>query len=245
MVIPFTHYFGEGSSMIKAVFFDLYNTLIGYDPPREELQARVLRELGVDVSPEAFRRPMVIADEFIYQEHARSPLSKRSKEEVMALYAQHQGIVLKEAGINVSHELIAGVMSKWQQFSFKLVLFDDVVPALTHLGELGLILGLISNVDHDITPLCQELGLSTLLQVVVTSQEVGFNKPQPEIFQEALKQAGAKSSEAIYVGDQYQIDVVGANGVGMQGVLLDRGDFFEEITDCPRIRSLTEVAEHL
>ncbi len=231
--------------MIKAVFFDLYNTLVGYEPPREELEARVLKDLGIDVSPEAFRRPLVIADEFIYREHARSPLSKRSKEETMVLYTQYQGIVLREAGIDASQELIAGILDKWQQVKFKMVLFDDVMPTLTQLKELGLILGLISNVDRDINPLYQELGLSAWLQVMVTSQEVGFNKPQPEIFQEALKQAGVKSSEAIYVGDQYQIDVVGANEAGMQGILLDRGGYFEETTDSPRIRSLTEVAKHL
>jgi putative hydrolase of the HAD superfamily len=231
--------------MIKAVFFDFYNTLVGYDPPREELQARVLKDFGIEVSPEVFRRPLVIADEFIYREHARSPLSKRSKEETRALYAQYQGIVLKEAGIDASQELIAGIMGKWQKLKFKLVLFDDVMPALTHLRELGLILGLISNVERDITPNCRELGLSVLLQVVVTSQEVGFNKPQPKIFQAALKQARVKPAEAIYVGDQHQIDVVGANAVGMRGILLDRGGYFEEITDCLRIRSLTEVAEHL
>ncbi len=231
--------------MIKAVFFDFYNTLVSYEPPREELEARVLKDLGIDVSPEAFRRPLVVADEFIYREHARSPLSKRSKEETMVLYAQYQGIVLREAGIDASQELIASILDKWQQVKFKMVLFDDVMPTLTHLRELGLILGLISNVDRDINPLYQELGLSAWLQVMVTSQEVGFNKPQPEIFQEALKQAGVKSSEAIYVGDQYQIDVVGANEAGMRGILLDRNGFFENIVDCPRIRSLTEVAEHL
>ncbi len=112
-----------------------------------------------------------------------SPLSKRSKEETVALYAQYHGIILREAGLEASPELIAGILKKWMQYKLKMVLFDDVVPTLTHLRERGLILGLISNVDRDITPLYQELGLSAWLQVVVTSQEVGFNKPQPEIFQ--------------------------------------------------------------
>jgi HAD superfamily hydrolase (TIGR01549 family) len=231
--------------MVKAVFFDFYNTLVNYDPPREELEARALKDLGIDVSPEAFRRPLVIADEFIYREHARSPIGKRSKEGKIALYSQYHGIILKEAGIDASPQLIAGVLGKLLKLDLKLVLFDDVIPALTHLKGLGLILGLISNVDRDITPLCQELGLSAMLQVVVTSQGVGFNKPQPGIFLAALGRAGVRSSEAIYVGDQYQIDVVGANEAGMLGILLDRGGYFEEITDCPRIRSLTEVAEHL
>jgi len=231
--------------MIKAVFFDLYNTLVGFDPPREEIEARILKELGVEVSPQSLLRPLMTADEFIYQEQARYPLSKRSKEETVALYTEYHGIILKEAGLETSWELITDILKKWLETDWKMVLFDDVVPTLTHLKERGLILGLISNVDRDITPLYQDLGLSAWMGVVVTSQEVGFNKPQPEIFQEALKQAGVRPSEAIYIGDQYQFDVVGAEGAGMRGVLLDRGGLFEDITDCPRIRSLTQVAKYL
>lgn len=232
-------------SVIKAVFFDFYNTLVGYDPPQEVLEARVLKDFGIEVKPEVFRRPLLIADEFIYREHARLPIGKRSKEGRVALYSQYQGIILKEAGIEASPELIAGVLGKLLKLGLKLALFDDVMPTLTYLRGRGLILGLISNVDRDINPICQELGLSAMLQVVITSQEVGFNKPQPEIFLAALEQAGVKPSEAIYVGDQYQIDVVGANGVGVRGILLDRHGYFEEVIDCPRIRSLTEVPEYL
>lgn len=231
--------------MIKVVFFDLYHTLVRYEPPREELQARAFKEFGIEVSPEVFRRPLVIADEFIYQEIARSSLSQRSKEEQMALWAQYEKILLKEAGIEADEPLILGLLGKMRQFDMKLVLFEDVVPALTELKDRGLILGLISNVDRDITPLLKQLGLTSWLQVVVTSQNAGFNKPQPEIFQEALKQAGAQASEAMYVGDQYQVDVVGASRVGMKGVLLDRGGYFEETTDYPRIQSLTQVVGHL
>jgi putative hydrolase of the HAD superfamily len=190
-------------------------------------------------------RPILTADDFIYKEHARLPISKRSKEETTALYIQYHGIILKEAGLEAPKEVILGILGKWMSFDLKMVLFEDVVPALTHLKEGGLILGLISNVDRDIAPLYQGLGLSNWLQVMVISQEVGFNKPQPEIFLAALKQAGVKPSEAIYVGDQYQIDVVGASKVGMRGILLDRNDLLEEISDCPKIRRLTEVTEHL
>ena len=231
--------------MIKAVFFDLYHTLVRYEPPREELQARALQEFGIEVNPEVFRRPIVIADEFIYQEITRTPLSQLSAEDKTALYARYQRIVLKEAGIEANEQLIFGLLGKMRQFDMKLVLFDDVMPALTDLKGRGLILGLISNVDRDITSLLNELGLASLLQVVVTSQDVGFNKPQPEIFREALRQAGVQAAEAMYIGDQYQIDVIGAKKAGMEGVLLDRGGYFAEINDCPRIQSLTQLVEHL
>ena len=231
--------------MMKAVFFDLYQTLVCYEPPREELQAKALEELGVEVKPEVLRRPLVIADEFIYQELARASLRQRSKEEQMKLWAQYEEILLREAGVKADKQLILGLLGKMQQFKMKLVLFDDVMPALTNLKRRGLILGLISNIDRDMTDTFNELGLSSLLQVMVTSQEVGFNKPQPQIFQEALKRAGVRAPEAIYIGDQYQIDVVGANRVGMKGILLDRGGYFSEITDCPRIQSLTQIKEFL
>ncbi len=231
--------------MIKAVFFDLHNTLTCYDPPREVTHSRMLAEFGIEASPEALLRPVMTADDFLYREHARYSLAKRSQEEKMALYAQYHGIILKEAGIEASPELINAILKKWMSVDLKMVLFDDVAPTLTQLKGRGQILGLISNEDRDITPLCEELGLFAWLQVVVTSKETGFSKPRPEIFQAAAKKALVEPSEAIYVGDQYQFDVVGANDAGMRGILLDRRGFFEDITDCPRIRSLSQVMQYL
>ena len=231
--------------MIKAVFFDLYHTLLGYDPPREELQARALKEFGFEVDAEALRRPLVVADEYIYREHARVSLGQRSKEEQMAVWAQYERILLKESGIEVDDQLIMGLLGKMREFGLKQVLFDDVLPTLNELKKQGLILGLISNVDQDITSLLDNLGLTALLQVVVTSQDAGFNKPSPEIFQEAVKKAGVQANEALYVGDQYQIDVVGANKAGMKGILIDRIDYFTEVNDCPRLQNLMQILEYL
>jgi putative hydrolase of the HAD superfamily len=231
--------------MIKAVFFDLYHTLLGYDPPREELQAGALRDFGIEVSPELLRRPMIVADEYIYREHSRLSLGKRSKEEQAAVWTQYERILLREAGIEADAQLVSGLVGKMRQFELKQVLFDDVLPALTGLKKRGLILGLISNVDQDISALLEKLGLTNWLQVVVTSQDIGFNKPSPEIFREAVKRAGVQPAEAIYVGDQYEIDVIGANKAGLKGILIDRGDFFPEIVDCPRLQNLVQISGYL
>ncbi len=230
--------------MIKAVFFDLYQTLIHYDPPREKIEQDVLRDHGIEVPLEKIRRAIFIADELLYTDLARLSWNKRTTEEKLDLYLRYQDCLLKEAGVDASQQLIREVTRKMQQFDSRKVLFDDVEPTLTLLREKGLILGLISNVDSDITPLCQELGLSALLQIVVTSQDVGIGKPHPEIFREALRQAEVNPNEAIYVGDQYQIDVEGANAAGMQGVLLDRGEL-KETTTYPKINGLNELIEFI
>jgi putative hydrolase of the HAD superfamily len=137
------------------------------------------------------------------------------------------------------------MLGKMQQFKTRLVLFDDVVPTLSDLKGRGLILGLISNVERDLTATMTELGLPSWLDIVVTSLDAGFSKPQPEIFEEAMTRTGVQPSQAVYVGDQYQVDCVGAEGAGMKGILLDRGGYSQESTSCPRIRSLAELTAYL
>jgi putative hydrolase of the HAD superfamily len=231
--------------MIKAVFFDLYQTLVRYEPPREEIEAKVLKNFGIEVTPEALVRPIIVADEFIYNEIARRALSARSREEKTALYLRYQEIVLREAGIKCRQEVIFKLLREMQQSRMDLVLYDDVAPVLDELKSQGLILGLISNIEQDMTEIFSRLKLPAWLTVLVTSQDAGAGKPRPEIFRYALERAGVKPAEALYIGDQYQVDVVGARGAGMKAILLDRGDYYKDITDCPRIWSLAEVVGHL
>jgi putative hydrolase of the HAD superfamily len=232
----------ELPEMIKAVFFDLYHTLVHYQPSQEELEAKALKDLGVDISPEALHRPILAANEFIYNEIAARPLSTLSREEQAALYGRYQETVLKEAGIKYDRKLVFSLLKMMQQAKMDLVLFDDVKPALTSLKQQGLVLGLISNIEQDIRGTLTKLGLEPLLAIIVTSQEARANKPQPEIFRFALKQAGVQPGESIYVGDQYQVDVLGSNKAGMKGILLDRGNYYQDISDCPKIKSLIELA---
>ena len=91
--------------------------------------------------------------------------------------------------------------------------------------------------------MCRELGIADYLDFTVTSAEVGADKPQPPIFLKALQLAHVNAAEAIHVGDQYQNDVLGARIAGISPILLDRADYYNEITDCPRIHSLMEVSK--
>jgi putative hydrolase of the HAD superfamily len=231
--------------MIKAVFFDLYQTLVRYQPSQEELEAEALKSFGFDVSPERLRHPVLTANEHIYQQIAKRPLSQRSREETMALYMEYQRIVLKEAGIGAEEKVVLGLLGMMQQEKMDLVLFDDVLEALDDLKKRGLKLGLISNIERDMSATLEKLGLSARLDIVVTSQDAGFTKPQPEIFRFALDKAGVKPDEAAYVGDQYQVDVIGSESAGMKGILLDRDGYYKENLDCPKVKSLSELVRYL
>jgi putative hydrolase of the HAD superfamily len=233
--------------MTKAVFFDWFNTLAQYYPSREKLHADAYSEVGIELTKEAISRGLLVADQFYIDENTRVPIRKRLPQEQMEFYGQYERVVLKEAGLEISEELVLRIMQKLGGTSAKVdfILFDDVLPTLEMLKQRRLILGLISNIDRDIRPFCEELGLSPYLDIIVTSQEVDSDKPHPPIFLAALKGAGVEASETIYIGDQYNLDIVGARGVGMKAVLIDRYDLFPEITDCPRIKTLGEVTERL
>jgi putative hydrolase of the HAD superfamily len=231
--------------MIKAVFFDLYQTLVHYQPSQEELEAAAMKNLGIEVTAAMLCHPMLTANEFIYQQIARRPLSQRSREETMALYSEYQRIVLKEAGLAADEKVVLRLLGMMQQAKMNLILFDDVMPALDDLKKRRLKLGLISNIEHNMTATLDKLGLSSKLDIVVTSQNAGFTKPQPEIFQYALKKSGVNPAEAVYVGDQYQVDIIGAKSAGMQGILLDRHEYYQEKLDCPKIKSLKSLVDYL
>jgi len=231
--------------VIKAVCFDLYNTLARFQPPREEVYASACGELGIEVEPKALAESLPEADAFWREENLRSPVEKRPEKGKTAVYVEYVIRALEGAGVKISREKVLQMLMKVQKVGFKFELYDDSLPALKVLKERKLILGLISNVGMDIVSMCKDLGLESYLDFRITSFEVGCDKPQPGIFLAALKEAQVKPEEALYVGDQYDLDVVGARGVGIKAVLLDRNDSFTNIGDCPRIRSLAEIVEYL
>ena len=231
--------------MIKAVFFDMYNTLSRFEPPREELQQRVCRGFGIKVTVPGILKGYTVADNYMAQENARSPLGKRSEEERRSFFSEYERLVLQGAGAEVARELAGEIFSALRDIPYDLALFDDAIPCLKILKARGINVGLITNIYRDIWDTCDRLGLSPYLDFVVTSQEVGSEKPHPPIFRAALAKAGVEPEEALHVGDQYNADVVGAVGVGIKPLLIDRDGLLDHVPDCPKIRGLMQVLEYL
>ena len=233
--------------MIKAVFFDWFNTLAHFEPPRQELYIQAFRQFGIELPTKEVIRGILTADRYYFEENAKSPVEKRSPEEQLEVYVHYPKAILAEAKVEVPKELPLKVMQiVAQQFKgVTFALYDDVLSTLKALKERQFILGLLTNLNKDMNAICRELGLEPYLDFVVTSGEVGSDKPAPPIFLAALKRAGVNASEAVHVGDQYKLDVIGARGVGITPILIDRYDLSTEVSDCLRIHRLTELAERL
>jgi HAD superfamily hydrolase (TIGR01509 family) len=92
---------------------------------------------------------------------------------------------------------------------------------LKALRAAGYEVGCVSNADGTVDRLLAGAGLGQHLSFVVDSGAVGIEKPDPRIFAMALDLAGVAPDEALYVGDLYPVDVVGARRAGLEAVLLD------------------------
>lgn len=233
--------------MIKAVFFDWFGTLAHYYPPREQLLSQVLEELGLNVSPDAIRPSLVIADREFYEENAAVSWQNMTGEERTNMFIRQQQRMLERAGIQVSGDMPYKILARTRELyaGLSFVLFDDVLDTMKALKERDLTLGLLTNLNRDINSLCRELGMEPYLDFTVTSAEVGAEKPHPPVFLAALEHASVTAEQALHVGDQYSVDVVGARNLGINPIFLDRDDVYPEVNDCPRIRKLTEVTAYL
>jgi putative hydrolase of the HAD superfamily len=92
--------------------------------------------------------------------------------------------------------------------------------SLSRLRAAGLRLGIVSNSDGRVEQALAASGLRAYFDVVIDSSLVGVEKPDPAIFRAALDALGIGPEEALYVGDLYEVDVVGARAAGIEAVLL-------------------------
>lgn len=102
------------------------------------------------------------------------------------------------------------------------------VETLATLRERGTRIGLISNTvwpaELHLEDL-EELGILPYLEHLTFSGELGFWKPNPQIFQHALNALGVAPEQAVFVGDSPREDVRGAQGVGMRAVWVRSAEF--------------------
>jgi putative hydrolase of the HAD superfamily len=92
---------------------------------------------------------------------------------------------------------------------------------LAGLKARGLQLGVVSNGCGNVDRLCEDLGYSSSLSLVVDSRRVGLYKPDPAIYVYASARLGLAPSSIMMVGDSFDRDVRPAKAVGMQTAWLE------------------------
>lgn len=224
----------------KAILFDCGDTLVHLDPPREKIVLDFLHEEGVNIAISDVKLAYRIANFCLKQ----SSLNIRSTKEKQDFFITYNMQLFKILGLSSKAESWAEkLLEKFTKYR-RWVPFSDIDPALRSLKLASFSLGVVANWDSGLSDLLEQLSISQLFTVILSSAEVGIEKPAPEIFLLAMERIGTSSNGTYYAGNEYEIDVIGARGAGIKPILIDRDNALP-YADCLRFPSLREMATYL
>ena len=193
----------------KAVFFDIDDTLLDTSH-----FAETARQAAIEAMVE---NGLPLEKDEAYE------LLKKIISEKGSNYNKHFNVLTKEVLGKEDPFLIALGMTTYHNVKFALLRpFPRTTDILLYLREKGYRLGAISNgITIKQWEKLIRLRIHSFFDSVITSQEIGIEKPNVEIFQEAMKQLNCKAEKSIMVGNKLDIDIMGAVNSGMKAVLVN------------------------
>ena len=209
--------------MIRAILFDLGNTLLEYEArPSADLFHDVVTRLREQLVHEGTELP----DE--------ASLIREFDRVFVRLGAQDSGgsgsavleslaATLESAGVSRTFvELPAVVEACYRAVSAQVVVYPDTLSTLIELKQAGLRLGVVANTVWPKELHRRDLARFEMLSLfdgTWFSSDLGVAKPDPAIFARVLGELDVEAEEAIYVGDDPATDIAGAQAAGIRSVL--------------------------
>jgi HAD superfamily hydrolase (TIGR01549 family) len=200
----------------NAVLFDLDDTLYPYAPCRDaglEAARETALELGYDLDPDEF-------DDF-YQAGRREV-----KRELSGTAATHERFIYfkraveEHTGEPRAGDALALGDAFWETYVDEMALFPGVEETLETLRANGIGVAITTNLTTRIQlAKVEKLGVEPYIDVLLTSEETGREKPGSVMFTLPLARFDCRPSKAVMVGDNVDADIVGANAVGLETVL--------------------------
>jgi HAD superfamily hydrolase (TIGR01549 family) len=227
---------------IEALTFDWFGTLATHrDKGRRRLFTEYLALHDMQSAPWDRR---VLYDVFAYYSQAYKPRS--SEDQKLIFWAEFTRQLFEHFQVRGrtadQFELhAAAIRDIFGSSCFQL--YPDVQPMLYTLKRNGFRLAVISNWHRGLDSFCFEMNLSALLDVVISSGDIGIEKPDSRIFNEAVRQLDVTPDRIAHIGDLPDDDFAGAVAAGFKAILIDRSN--KKPTHPNRIESLLELEQRL
>jgi putative hydrolase of the HAD superfamily len=192
----------------RVLLFDFGGTLDADGVPWKDRFQRLAREEGLEVPQEEFDRAFYGATDTL---EGTIPASSGLRDTVarvadgLATRLGREGALLQRIGDRFAADSLA-------QLSASAAILSD----LRRRHRIGI----VSNFYGNLRAVCDEAGLSPLVDVAVDSTLAGCKKPDPRIFRAALDALEAAPADAVFIGDSQRRDMAGARGMGMRHVWL-------------------------
>lgn len=202
--------------MIRAIVFDLDNTLEEFTPHEMSVEEQMAQELSDKHGFSARKFVEVFEMIKVGYLHSRS---------LPQDYGRDMWFAETLAHFDVDEDVDDLVARYWDLLLDKVKLFEGVEELLDTLSS-SFALGILSDSDGDRyykEQRIKRLHISKYFDAVVTSDDVGANKPHPRGFIEVCNQLGVSTSEAVMVGDHPEVDHSMAKELGMVTVWVTEG----------------------
>jgi putative hydrolase of the HAD superfamily len=226
--------------MVRDVVFDFYGTLVEYRAdkvidPDERRAHGVLAAYGITLGFEELRGGLYRALEEREREARRTLVEPHMHDIARGFLAGRCGGALP-AGL--VEEFSRAFCEEWGATATAVDGLEGLLDGLSARYRLSV----VSNTYYP--PLVEgtvaRLGLAGRFAAVRTSAALGVRKPDRRIFEDALAALGARVEEAVYVGDTYEADYLGATRAGLRAFLIDPTARYP-VPEAHRLRHLSEL----
>ncbi len=229
------------NSTIRAITFDAGGTLVYPHPSVGEIYRSVLLLYGVDIASETLE----ISFNDVLQRAERLTPSAVSDDSYRGWWKNLVREMLNNLSVSVDHfdaffEELWWVFAKPEHWK----LFPEARETLSELNNSEISVAILSNWDNRLRHLIDGLGIAAHFDEIVISSEVGFEKPDRQIFQLTQERLGIPPSEILHIGDSLYHDRDGALNAGWQCLVIDRNRVTTKRDDSV-IRSLAQIVELL
>lgn len=226
----------------STILFDMGYTLVYFEPPQEVIVQEALRAAGVTRSAAEIQAAVEVVWGEYYRDAAVTTFPATEAYDRQIQHDLSQSLLF-ELGLRGSAEplrVYTGALES--SFSRPGVIrpYPEALEVLAALRESGYRLGIVSNWSWNLRERVAQAGLDGHFDLVWASAYAGCNKPHPDIFYQALTRLAVPRERALYVGDSYDHDVIGARNAGVDVALLDREGRAGDV-DCAVIRDLNGV----
>ena len=218
---------------IRAVLFDAGGTLIHVDGER------ISRAAGVAYDDARFRKAESEAIARVRAFVIDRPDSSDAERVPLYFHTLLAGLGFEAE--NTRSRAAGAIAAEHRRANLWSKRADRAIETLGTLGARGYRMAVISNADGRVRGLLEEAGLTPHLEFVLDSGELGIEKPDSRIFHAATERLGLAPAECAYVGDIYEIDVVGAERAGLAPILIGDGPAPPEVRRVANLESLLNL----
>lgn len=208
-------------AMIKAVLFDMGNTLVKYDVGSpEEVFRRVLASNGIVRPIDQIKEAFLTAETEAKDLNLLSLFGKIKCEDY---WHKWDALVLRKLDVEDSEELAEVVQSEWFDH-VDCAPYPEVKDVLSKLKRKKLKLGLISTAyEEEISLILRRATIEKrIFDIIVGVDTIKKTKPHPDVFRHALRKLKVRPEETLFVGDNIDTDYEGSDKLGIKAILIQR-----------------------